>query len=228
MKTIDLFSGCGGMTLGFKWAGFNSVLASDIDENCEKTFLANFPDVPFLCGDISIFEKKDFDVFLKNKEIDIAFIISSDSNPEIIDDDFFVLKLSNDLLCAIMSPKNPLSTNEKVNVSDLKNEKLILPTGTNTLQEIIKKYFESNNLPFKTTYCCDQTEAALAFASENLGVYFGTANIAHSHGHYELVCIPLSPTVYRSFSLVTADKLKYHPTLKNFVSFVKDNFPFRY
>ncbi len=165
---------------------------------------------------------------LKNKEIDIAFIISSDSNPEIIDDDFFVLKLSNDLLCAIMSPKNPLSTNEKVNVSDLKNEKLILPTGTNTLQEIIKKYFESNNLPFKTTYCCDQTEAALAFASENLGVYFGTANIAHSHGHYELVCIPLSPTVYRSFSLVTADKLKYHPTLKNFVSFVKDNFPFRY
>ncbi|HOB24010.1 MAG TPA: DNA cytosine methyltransferase [Kaistella sp.] len=71
LNSIDLFSGCGGMTLGFKWAGFNSVLASDIDENCEKTFLANFPDVPFLCGDISIFEKKDFDVFLKNKEIDV-------------------------------------------------------------------------------------------------------------------------------------------------------------
>ena len=67
LNSIDLFSGCGGMTLGFKWAGFNSVLASDIDENCEKTFLANFPDVPFLCGDISIFEKKDFDVFLKRR-----------------------------------------------------------------------------------------------------------------------------------------------------------------
>ena len=36
LNSIDLFSGCGGMTLGFGWAGFNSVLASDIDENCKK------------------------------------------------------------------------------------------------------------------------------------------------------------------------------------------------
>ncbi|NLH45951.1 MAG: LysR family transcriptional regulator [Acholeplasmataceae bacterium] len=161
---------------------------------------------------------------LKNKEIDIAFIISSDSNPEIIDEDFFVLKLTNDLLCTIMSPKNPLSSKSKISVCDLKDEKLILPTGTNTLQKIIKKYFDSNNIPFKTTYCCDQTEAALAFASENLGVYFGTANIAHFHGHYELECIPLDPPVYRSFSLVAANKLQYHPTLKNFVHFIEKKF----
>ena len=161
---------------------------------------------------------------LKNKEIDIAFIISSDSNPEIINEDFFVLNLTNDLLCAIMSSKNPLSVKKKINVGDLQDEKLILPTGTNTLQKIIKKYFDSNNIPFKTTYCCDQTEAALAFASENLGVYFGTANIAHCHGHHELECIPLDPPVYRSFSLVTANKLQYHPTLKNFVHFVEKKF----
>ncbi len=161
---------------------------------------------------------------LKNKEIDIAFIISSDSNPEIINEDFFVLNLTNDLLCAIMSSKNPLSVKKKINVGDLQDEKLILPTGTNTLQKIIKKYFDSNNIHFKTTYCCDQTEAALAFASENLGVYFGTANIAHCHGHHELECIPLDPPVYRSFSLVTANKLQYHPTLKNFVHFVEKKF----
>jgi DNA (cytosine-5)-methyltransferase 1 len=70
-NSIDLFSGCGGMTLGFKWAGFISVLASDIDENCEKTFNTNFPETPFLCGDLSDLKKENFDVHLVNKEIDV-------------------------------------------------------------------------------------------------------------------------------------------------------------
>ena len=59
-KVVDLFSGCGGMSLGFKWAGFNTLLASDIDENCEKTFNANFSETPFICGDLADFQKKDF------------------------------------------------------------------------------------------------------------------------------------------------------------------------
>lgn len=71
MNTLDLFSGCGGMTLGFTWAGFKSVLASDIDENCEKTFDTNFPEVPFLCGDLSQFNKEDFDKHIQAKEVDI-------------------------------------------------------------------------------------------------------------------------------------------------------------
>lgn len=71
LNSIDLFSGCGGMTLGFGWAGFNSVLASDIDENCEKTFATNFPEIPFLCGDLSEFTKNEFDKIISGKEIDV-------------------------------------------------------------------------------------------------------------------------------------------------------------
>lgn len=71
LNSIDLFSGCGGMTLGFGWAGFNSVLASDIDENCKKTFATNFPEIPFLCGDLSEFTKVEFDKIISNKEIDV-------------------------------------------------------------------------------------------------------------------------------------------------------------
>ena len=70
-RTIDLFSGCGGLTLGFQWAGFQSLVASDIDENCKASFAANFPDVPFLCGDISDFEKKDFDDMLGGRVVDV-------------------------------------------------------------------------------------------------------------------------------------------------------------
>lgn len=71
MNTIDLFSGCGGVSLGFKWAGFNAVLASDIDENCEKTFNANFPETPFICGDLSSIKKEDFDKKI-TQEIDVV------------------------------------------------------------------------------------------------------------------------------------------------------------
>jgi DNA (cytosine-5)-methyltransferase 1 len=71
VNTIDLFSGCGGVSLGFKWAGFNAVLASDIDENCEKTFTANFPETPFICGDLSSIKKEDFDQKI-TQEIDVV------------------------------------------------------------------------------------------------------------------------------------------------------------
>lgn len=52
MNVLDLFSGCGGLSLGCKWAGFKTILAIDSDENCRATFHHNFPKVPFICEDI--------------------------------------------------------------------------------------------------------------------------------------------------------------------------------
>lgn len=71
MTTIDLFAGCGGMTLGFKQAGFTSIFASDIDENCEKTFRYNFPKTPYLRKDITEFEKGEVDGLLEGKIPDV-------------------------------------------------------------------------------------------------------------------------------------------------------------
>jgi len=72
LNTIDLFSGCGGLTLGFARAGFHCLLASDIDENCEATFTANFPATPFLRGDISDFRKEDFDAVVGSQQVDVV------------------------------------------------------------------------------------------------------------------------------------------------------------
>lgn len=38
---IDLFAGCGGLSLGMEQAGFQVVFASDIDPICSQTYLAN-------------------------------------------------------------------------------------------------------------------------------------------------------------------------------------------
>jgi len=70
-KSIDLFSGCGGMTLGFKRAGIHSIFASDIDENCKLTFTHNFPDVPFLLKDVTTITKEEVDSLLKGQTPDI-------------------------------------------------------------------------------------------------------------------------------------------------------------
>lgn len=69
--SIDLFSGCGGLTKGFSMAGIRSILASDIDENCEKTFRLNFPDVPFLCKDVTQISKEEVDRIIGNTVPDI-------------------------------------------------------------------------------------------------------------------------------------------------------------
>ena len=71
LTSIDLFSGCGGLTKGFCMAGVRSILASDIDENCEKTFKRNFPDTPFLCKDIIAVEKEEVDSLLKGSIPDV-------------------------------------------------------------------------------------------------------------------------------------------------------------
>jgi len=47
-----LFAGCGGSSLGYKYAGFKELLAIEWDDNAVKTFQLNFPDVPIWQKDI--------------------------------------------------------------------------------------------------------------------------------------------------------------------------------
>ena len=72
LNVIDLFSGCGGMSLGFKWAGFNSVLATDIDENAISTYEHNFPNVPVIGDDLKHIKKCEFDRLIADNSIDVV------------------------------------------------------------------------------------------------------------------------------------------------------------
>ncbi len=52
MKTVDLFAGCGGMSLGFKRAGYDLALAVDNWEAASRCYRANLED-PYLLLDLS-------------------------------------------------------------------------------------------------------------------------------------------------------------------------------
>ena len=57
-KIVDLFSGAGGLELGFEQAGYDVVFSTDFDENCEEVHLTNRPNIPFLRIDIHDLDEK--------------------------------------------------------------------------------------------------------------------------------------------------------------------------
>lgn len=72
-KSIDLFCGAGGISVGFKEAGIKSFLGTDFDESACTTFAVNNPDIPVLCGDITDYTTKEniINIGIKNK-VDIV------------------------------------------------------------------------------------------------------------------------------------------------------------
>ncbi len=52
LTSIDLFAGCGGLTRGLEWAGFECIAFNELAPDAADSFSANFPDAMRLDGDI--------------------------------------------------------------------------------------------------------------------------------------------------------------------------------
>jgi DNA (cytosine-5)-methyltransferase 1 len=69
---IDLFSGAGGLSLGFDKAGFENVLAVEYDKNIAKTYTNNFPTHNMLVDDIKNISNEEFSSILDGTEVDVV------------------------------------------------------------------------------------------------------------------------------------------------------------
>jgi|TARA_B100001971_G_C18191772_1_gene539076 DNA (cytosine-5)-methyltransferase 1 len=70
---LDLFSGAGGLSLGFKWAGFKVIGAIDFFKDAIETLRNNHPEMApesIICGDITQLTPKKASNFF-SKEIDV-------------------------------------------------------------------------------------------------------------------------------------------------------------
>ena len=54
LTSIDLFAGCGGLTRGLEWAGFECLAFNELNKDAADSFAANFPKAVRLDGDIRI------------------------------------------------------------------------------------------------------------------------------------------------------------------------------
>ena len=68
---ISLFTGAGGLDIGFKEAGFEGLLASDIMPQARDSFSLNFPEEPYLLEDIRKLSISEIKSYIGDKKIDV-------------------------------------------------------------------------------------------------------------------------------------------------------------
>lgn len=71
INVLDLFCGCGGLSYGFRSAGYNVVVGVDNDEQALATFQLNHEGTKTICADITTIHKADIDKLTGNQKIDV-------------------------------------------------------------------------------------------------------------------------------------------------------------
>jgi DNA (cytosine-5)-methyltransferase 1 len=69
---VSLFSGCGGLDLGLQKAGFEIVLATDVDDLCAESHKLNFPETNFVSGSIADLDEEHLSAVRREGQIDLV------------------------------------------------------------------------------------------------------------------------------------------------------------
>lgn len=71
LRFIDLFAGCGGLSLGFEMAGFESLVAIDNWEDALVTYAHNRKGAKTLCADLLTLPPKIVEDLIETKDVDV-------------------------------------------------------------------------------------------------------------------------------------------------------------
>lgn len=72
LNAVDVFCGAGGLTCGFKLAGFNTILGIDNDPTAIETFKSNNKESKIICKDITKITRTEIIEALDGKKIDLV------------------------------------------------------------------------------------------------------------------------------------------------------------
>ena len=71
MNLLDLFCGCGGISMGFKLAGYSVIGGVDVDPDSVKTFQKNFPKSKAICQNLLEYDDDKILSDFGNRKIDV-------------------------------------------------------------------------------------------------------------------------------------------------------------
>lgn len=145
LSIIDLFCGCGGLSLGFEHAGFNVLLGIDMWEDALVTYRRNHKNGNTLCADLATLTVEEVDKAINYEKVDV--IIGgppcqgfSIAGKRIVDDDRNKLYKSFVRMVAYFKPKAFV----------LENVPNILSIGEGVVKDAIIQDF--SELGYKVTY----------------------------------------------------------------------------
>jgi len=72
LKVVDVFCGAGGLSTGFKQAGFNIILGMDFDKNALQTYKHNHPETIVVNDDITTVKEKDLKNLVGYNNVDMV------------------------------------------------------------------------------------------------------------------------------------------------------------
>ena len=70
-NVLDLFCGCGGLSLGFENAGFNVLLGIDMWEDALVTYRRNHKNSNTLCADLATLPVEEVDKSINHEKVDV-------------------------------------------------------------------------------------------------------------------------------------------------------------
>lgn len=71
LKSVDLFSGAGGLLIGLEKSGYETLFSVEIDKDACKTHLENFPHIPVFKDDIRNLTSSKIQEYVKGQDVDI-------------------------------------------------------------------------------------------------------------------------------------------------------------
>lgn len=151
-------------------------------------------------------------------ELDVAFLIAMEAQLskrelhwQLLIDDYYVLVVSND---------NPLSKRNQLHISDLRNERIIMPRAHSNLREKLNVLFRDENLIPDIVCESSNTDVNLSLVSENLGVAFCSETVARNGSNGRYAIVPLTPIIRHQIYLVMLEAMQNDHTIQAFQKFI--------
>lgn len=159
---------------------------------------------------------------LKARDLHAIFIIGSEK--QLLNQDLHYQKIMEDRYMAVISTDNPLSRRSILSISDLADQKIILPSKASAFRPDLERLFIQNNISPSVLCETSQSDIAIQLASNNLAIGFSSNSIAVRLKNPGCKIVPLEVTLSRPIYYVTHKNMLNYPTVHSFTDFIKDRF----
>ena len=156
---------------------------------------------------------------LSKDEADVIIVMSGDEYED--DEKTRSLKLAEDRLVVVLPKDHPLKDREKISISDISEEELILQEDNSSLGGIIRDMIRKSRVTVSPSRLHVAGVGAIEMAEQGLGVAIEQQKVVERHQSYGLTYIPLVPEKKIWIRLIWRKNISYAGAL--FSEYMKKN-----